>query len=81
MVGLTSKFEKGLLRLFVLLCAAVPSCECVSTNSLSDLGRPGVDARLRRCVPHRKIAATGLQTGPASRFVDAMQSTPETELR
>ena len=26
MVGLTSKFEKGLLRLFVLLCAAVPSC-------------------------------------------------------
>lgn len=31
--------------------------------------------------PHRKTAITGLQTGPASRFVEAMQSTPETELR
>lgn len=31
--------------------------------------------------PHRKTAITGLQTRAASRFVDAMRSTSETDLR
>ena len=31
--------------------------------------------------PHRKTAIIGLQTRAASRFVDTMQLTPETDLR
>ncbi|MGQ2905973.1 MAG: hypothetical protein ACT6RL_19445 [Neoaquamicrobium sediminum] len=31
--------------------------------------------------PHRKTAITGLQTSAASRFVDSMQLTSETDLR